>query len=230
MNEEGLKPDSESIDVLLSLADLYLKNNLFDEAEDLLKTAIEDNREVVQPYITLAKLYVDKDEKDRALEVLKKAEKIAPENEDVKGLLESLEVETEKSVEVSEEERRESDEIEVEDLDDLFDRLMADNSILGVIISDESGALIKSEINLPLNEESTTAIINSIYNKVEDASEQLGMGEVRKAYFDLPGGKITVLGTSLIRFMVITRKDIIISNMTPEIKGAFKKVLEILGV
>ena len=76
MNEKGLRPDINSLDVLISLADLYVENGLIDEAKDLLKTAIEENKEEIKPYSMLSKIYINQGEEKEATEVLKSAMKI----------------------------------------------------------------------------------------------------------------------------------------------------------
>jgi tetratricopeptide (TPR) repeat protein len=98
LNENGLRPDVNSLDVLISLADLYIENGLMDEAKELLKTAIKENKEEIKPYSKLSKVYIDQGEEDEAVKILKSALEIRPESKEIRGLLKSLKIEEEKEV------------------------------------------------------------------------------------------------------------------------------------
>lgn len=221
MSEEGLRPDVNSLDVLISLADLYVENGLIDEAKDLLKTAIKENEEIIEPYRSLGKIYISQGEEKEAAEVLREALKINPDNEEIKQLLGSLEIE----------EEEEKPELVLGDsLEEVLNNLVQVEGIIGVIIVDDIGALIDAKIELPLNRESTGAIVSSIYDKIRISSSDLKLGRVNQVLFELPSGNIIVLGSKTLRFIVITTKNILIAEILDSLREAFGKTIELLGV
>ncbi len=228
MNEDGLRPDVNSLDVLISLADLYIENGLIDEAKELLKTAIKENKEEIKPYSKLSKIYIDQGEEEAAVEILKSAMEISPENKEIKGLLKSMKIEEEK-----EDTKKKKDITKVElggSLNEVLENLLKIKGIVGVLIVDDIGALIEAKIELPMERESTGAIISSIYDKIKFSSPDLELGTVSKVFFELPGGNIIVLGSKSLRFIVLTAKNILIGGLADVLTEAFRKTVELLGV
>jgi len=228
LNEDGLRPDVNSLDVLISLADLYIENGLIDEAKELLKTAIKENKEEIKPYSKLSKIYIDQGEEEAAVEILKSAMEISPENKEIKGLLKSMKIEEEK-----EDTKKKKDITKVElggSLNEVLENLLKIKGIVGVLIVDDIGALIEAKIELPMERESTGAIISSIYDKIKFSSPDLELGTVSKVFFELPGGNIIVLGSKSLRFIVLTAKNILIGGLADVLTEAFRKTVELLGV
>lgn len=247
MNEEGLRPDVNSLDVLISLADLYIENGLFDEAKDLLKTAIKENNEMIKPYCKLGKIHISQGEENEAFAVLKEALKISPENKEVNKLLNSLKV---REVEVVEEEKEieKTDKIEKKKeekgrkkekaiklepgstLGEILKNLLKIKGIIGAIVVDDIGALIDAQLELPVEQESTGAIISSIYDKIGYSALDLKTGRVSKVFFELPGGNIVVLGSKFLRFIVLTTKNVLLGGLEDTVMEAFSKTIAFLGV
>ena len=227
MNEKGLRPDINSLDVLISLADLYVENGLIDEAKDLLKTAIEENKEEIKPYSMLSKIYIDQGEEQEAAEVLKSAMKINPEDKEINKLLKSLK--SGKVVDTKEKEKKPRSKLG-DSLDEVLNNLLQVKGIIGVLIVDDIGALIEAKLELPLEKESTGAIISSIFDKIRFSSTDLNLGNINKVFFELPGGNIVVLGSKSLRFIVLTAKNILIGEVDNILTEAFHKTVELLGV
>ena len=227
MNEKGLRPDINSLDVLISLADLYVENGLIDEAKDLLKTAIEENKEEIKPYSMLSKIYIDQGEEKEAAEVLKSAMKINPEDKEINKLLKSLKLE--KDVDTKEKKKKPRSELG-DSLDEVLNNLLRVKGIIGVLIVDDIGALIEAKLELPLEKESTGAIISSIFDKIRFSSPDLKLGNINRVFFELPGGNIMVLGSKSLRFIVLTAKNILIGEVDNILTEAFHKTVELLGV
>ncbi|MEJ2568400.1 MAG: roadblock/LC7 domain-containing protein [candidate division WOR-3 bacterium] len=227
MNEKGLRPDVNSLDVLISLADLYVENGLIDEAKDLLKTAIEENKEEIKPYSILSKIYIDQGEESEAAEVLKNAMKINPEDKEIKKLLKSLDLE--KDVDTKEKKKKPRSKLG-DSLNEVLNNLLQVRGIIGVLIVDDIGALIEAKLELPLEKESTGAIISSIFDKIRFSSPDLDLGIINKVFFELPGGNIIVMGSKSLRFIVLTAKNILIGEVENILTEAFHKTIELLGV
>jgi predicted regulator of Ras-like GTPase activity (Roadblock/LC7/MglB family) len=239
--QDGLQSDAKSLDVLMSLADLYVKNGLVGEAKGLLKTAIEQNKNAVEPYSRLCKIYLKEGNKDKALKVLRDALIIEPENETLNNLLNSIEEEKEEK-EYKKEKKEKSEEIIEKEikakkempLDQLIkaeiEKLLKIEGIMGVIMVDEVGSLIFAELNLPLDDESTGAIINTIYNRINETMEDLNLEKLNEVIIELPGGNIIIFGTINIRFITLVKRDIHISTIEENIKEIFDKTRAILGV
>jgi predicted regulator of Ras-like GTPase activity (Roadblock/LC7/MglB family) len=227
LNEKGLRPDINSLDVLISLADLYVENGLIDEAKDLLKTAIEENKEEIKPYSMLSKIYINQGEEKEAAEVLKSAMKINPEDKEINKLLKSLKLE--KDVDTKEKKKKPRSELG-DSLDEVLNNLLQVKGIIGVLIVDDIGALIEAKLELPLEKESTGAIISSIFDKIRFSSPDLKLGNINRVFFELPGGNIMVLGSKSLRFIVLTAKNILIGEVDNILTEAFHKTVELLGV
>jgi predicted regulator of Ras-like GTPase activity (Roadblock/LC7/MglB family) len=245
LNEEGLQPDVNSLDVLISLADLYVENGLFDEAKDLLKTAIKENSEVVKPYLSLSKVYISQGEKREAAEILRRALKIEPENVEIKQLFDGLKIEKEEKKEekVKEEEIKEKVKIEEktkeekpvkikggDSLGEVLKNLLKVKGIIGVLVVDDIGALIDANMELPMERESTGAIISSIYDRICYSASDLGLGTVGKVLFELPGGNIVVLGSKSLRFIILTNKNVLLGELENVLIDAFDRTIALLGV
>ena len=232
MNEKGLRPDVNSLDVLISLADLYIENGLIDEAKDLLKTAIKENKEEIEPYTRLSKIYISQGEEREAAELLKNAMRINPGNKEIKQLLKSLKLveEKEDTKEKIKEEKKVTKLKLGDSLSEILNNLLKVKGIIGVLVVDDIGALIDANIELPMERESTGAIISSIYDKIRFSSKDLGLGTISKVFFELPGGNIIILGSKSLRFIVLTTRNILISELEDILAGAFRKTIELLGV
>jgi predicted regulator of Ras-like GTPase activity (Roadblock/LC7/MglB family) len=232
LNEKGLRPDVNSLDVLISLADLYVENGLIDEAKDLLKTAIKENKGEIKPYSMLSKIYISQGEEKEAAITLKDAMKISPENKEIKQLLESLKIEEGKEV-IKEEIKKEKKLTKLKlgnSLGEILNNLLKVKGIIGVLIVDDIGALIEAKIELPMERESTGAIISSIYDKIKFSSPDLELGTVSKVFFELPGGNIIVLGSKSLRFIVLASKNILVGGLEDVLVEAFYRTVELLGV
>jgi predicted regulator of Ras-like GTPase activity (Roadblock/LC7/MglB family) len=225
LNEKGLRPDVNSLDVLISLADLYVENGLINEAKDLLKTAIEENKEEIKPYSILSKIYINQGEEREAAEVLKNAMKINPEDKEIKKLLKSLKLEKKEEKEKKKPASRLGD-----SLNEVLNNLLKVKGIIGVLIVDDIGALIEAKLELPVEKESTGAIISSIFDKIRFSSPDLKLGTINKVFFELPGGNIMVLGSKSLRFVVLTVKNILIGEVENILTETFHKTIELLGV
>ncbi len=251
MNEEGLRPDVNSLDVLISLADLYIENGLFDEAKELLKTAIKENSESTKPYCKLGKIYISQGQDNEAFAILKEAIEISPEDKEVNELLNSLEMaegkvvrESKKLAEIKESDKTE--EIKKEELkkvektvkleagkslSDILKDLLKVKGIIGAIIVDDIGALIEAELEMPFEEESTGAIISSIFDKIRYSSTtDLNIGAVNKVFFELPGGNVIILGSKSLRFIILTAKNVLLGSFEELVMDAFYKTINLLGV
>ncbi|MCK4420816.1 hypothetical protein KAW48_03380 [candidate division WOR-3 bacterium] len=219
MNQDGLRSDASSVEVLISLADLYIENGLIKEAKGLLETAIKQNKGVIEPYLQLGSIYIEEGNTDMALEVLSKAERIDPRNKNLQNMFESIGVKKEEEETVS--------------LDDLLkremDTLLKIQGILGIILVDEVGSPILAELKLPLNEDDTGVVISSIYKKIEDTFIELSMGDLRNIFLELPGGNILVFGTSSLRLIILYKKGTLYVSKGNEIRKVFKKIVNILG-
>ncbi len=232
MNEKGLRPDVNSLDVLISLADLYVENGLIDEAKDLLKTAIKENKEEIKPYSILSKIYISEGEEKEAAEILKNAIKISPEDKEIKKLLKSLKLEVGKAeTKKIIKDKKKKSKLELgSSLSEVLNNLLKVKGIIGVLVVDDIGALIEASIELPMERESTGAIISSIYDKIRFSSPDLGLGTISKVFFELPGGNIIVLGSKTLRFIVLTTKNILVSQLEDILMEGFYKTIELLGV
>ncbi len=231
MNEKGLRPDVNSLDVLISLADLYVENGLVDEAKDLLKTAIKENKGEIKPYSMLSKIYISEGEEERAAEILKSAIKISPEDKEINKLLKSLKLEVKKEETKKIVKDKKKTKLELGgSLSEVLNNLLKVKGIIGVLVVDDIGALIEASIDLPMERESTGAIISSIYDKIRFSSKDLGLGTISKVFFELPGGNIIVVGSKTLRFIVLTTKNILISELEDILIEGFHKTIELLGV
>jgi predicted regulator of Ras-like GTPase activity (Roadblock/LC7/MglB family) len=232
LNEKGLRPDVNSLDVLISLANLYVENGLIDEAKDLLNTAIKENKGEVKPYSILSKIYINEGEEEKAAEILKNAIKISPEDKEINKLLKSLKLEVKKEeTRKVVKDKKKKPKLELGgSLSYVLNNLIKIKGIIGVLVVDDIGALIEASIELPMERESTGAIISSIYDKIRFSSEDLDLGDVSKVFFELPGGNIIVLGSKTLRFIVLTTKNILLSEFEDIVIEGFHKTIELLGV
>jgi predicted regulator of Ras-like GTPase activity (Roadblock/LC7/MglB family) len=240
LNEEGLQPDVNSLDVLISLADLYVENGLFDEAKDLLKTAIKESGEVVKPYLSLSKIHISQGEKREADEILRRALKIEPENVEIKKLLDGLKIgkEEKREEKVKEEVKikektKEEKPVKIksgDSLGEILNSLLKIKGIIGALVVDDIGALIDANMELPMERESTGAIISSIYDKICFSASDLELGAVGKVLFELPGGNIVVLGSKSLRFIILTNRNVLLGELESVLIDAFDRTVSLLGV
>jgi len=248
LSEEGLRPDVNSLDVLISLADLYVENGLFEEAKDLLRTAIKENSEIIKPYSKLSKIYISQGEEEEAFLILKEALLINPEDEEINQLIGSLKTVKPSMPEEKKEEIKETEKIVKEKESkatkkprviaseaakspgQVLKNLLKIKGIIGAIIVDDIGALIDARLELPIEQESTGAIISSIYDKIRYSSADLNIGTVNKVFFELPGGNIIVLGSESLRFIVLTTKNVLLGGLEDVVMEAFYKTIEVLGI
>ncbi|MEJ2356426.1 MAG: roadblock/LC7 domain-containing protein, partial [candidate division WOR-3 bacterium] len=181
----------------------------------------------IKPYSMLSKIYINQGEEKEAAEVLKSAMKINPEDKEINKLLKSLKLE--KDVDTKEKKKKPRSELG-DSLDEVLNNLLQVKGIIGVLIVDDIGALIEAKLELPLEKESTGAIISSIFDKIRFSSPDLKLGNINRVFFELPGGNIMVLGSKSLRFIVLTAKNILIGEVDNILTEAFHKTVELLGV
>jgi len=223
MTQDGLQSDASSLDVLISLADLYVQNGLIEEAKGLLETAIEQNRNIAEPYFSLGKIYSEEGNREKAVLLLREAEKIDPKNQSIKELLSSIGEEEglEKAVE----------EIPLKGaLRRELDKILKIEGVTGVILVDEIGSPIQAELDLPLDDDSTGAIITTVYNRIDGTTKSIGLGVLKVVLFELPGGNIFVFGTVSLRLIVLARRDIHFASIEGRIREVFERTKSILEV
>jgi predicted regulator of Ras-like GTPase activity (Roadblock/LC7/MglB family) len=248
LSEEGLRPDVNSLDVLISLADLYVENGLFEEAKDLLRTAIKENPGIVKPYSKLSKIYINQGEENEAFLILKEALEVSPEDKEINRLIGSLKTAGPKGIEKKKEEIKKTEKAAKEKESQgkkkevvsasksakspgqILNSLLKIKGVIGAIIVDDIGALIDARLELPIEQESTGAIISSIYDKIRYSALDLDIGTVNKVFFELPGGNIIVLGSESLRFIVLTTKNVLLGGLEDVVMEAFYKTIEVLGI
>lgn len=255
MNHDGLKSDSNSVDVLISLADLYIENGLKNEAKKLLQSAIKENSEIKETYIKLSSLYLEENERNKAIKLLEKGLNFVSDDKEILEMLESIRGEKGKKEEVEKKEKAIEEEVmeketlkdteekpvemeEVEEsqfsLEQLLEKeikkLLKQGQILGVIIVDEDGSPVMADIDLPLNEDSTGVIVSSIYRKVSQTIDEFNMGTMKRVFFEFPGGNIFIYGISYLRFIVLFRGEVINTEVEKIIENGFARIIDILEV
>ena len=112
----------------------------------------------------------------------------------------------------------------------ILNPLFSMGKILGTILSDDSGLLISQVVEVPIDTESTGALISSILLETMETIKKINLGDLEYLIFELPKGKIFVLASQPLILTILTGKDIQQGIVLLEAKKTLMRLKESLGV
>jgi len=112
----------------------------------------------------------------------------------------------------------------------MLNPLFSIGEILGTILSDDSGLLISEVVKVPIDTESTGALISSILLETMETIKKINLGELEYLIFELPKGKIFVLASQPLILTILAEKDIQQGIVLLEAKKTLTRLKESLGV
>jgi len=132
--------------------------------------------------------------------------------------------------EVIKEEQKVLPEKESDPIKMMLNPLFSIGEILGTILSDDSGLLISQVVKVPIDTESTGALISSILLETMETIKKINLGELEYLIFELPKGKIFVLASQPLILTILAEKDIQQGIVLLEAKKTLTRLKESLGV
>jgi len=163
------------------------------------------------------------------------AEKLSTETQQIKAketppLEERHEEEKEATEEAIKKGQKVLTEKEADPIKMILNPLFSIEEILGTILSDNSGLLISQVVKVPIDTESTGALISSILLETMETIKKINLGDLEYLIFELPKGKIFVLASPPLVLTILTGKNIQQGIVLLEAKKTLMRLKESLGV
>ncbi|MFO8062511.1 MAG: roadblock/LC7 domain-containing protein [bacterium] len=250
--DDNMRMEKDSVKVFVGLAEEFYRNDAYEQAINYCRMALHQVPDMEEAKELLIKCYEKTGEKDKIAELRRVSEgneedsapeKTEEEQRPDEQIEEAVEEEEEEEQEEQEEpehqgiEEEEEEEHEVLSADQTEDRLesaLADiNSIKGVlgsIIIEESGIIIKEKTVEELDAEIASALFSTIFSVCEDSVEKLELGEVNRVFIEIGKVRIYLFKGNGYIIGIFTEEIVKIGLIHVRAKQLLKNIKEVLGV
>lgn len=204
---DNIRADRDSAMMFVSLAEDFLNNNSLSEAEEYCNLALSQFPDLQEAQDLLKRIKERQGSAETPAVEEKKAEPVAA--EPAEAVQEPAATPQEKAApeepaaakpadahvaDAIGQARSEDRMLSANETEDLLDRALADinglNGVLGSIIIEESGLIIKSSMIQNLDPEITAALFSTIFIVSEDSMSKVDIGEIDRIFIEL--GKVRI--------------------------------------
>ncbi len=229
---DNIKAEKESVLIFVSLAEEFFKNNSFDEAINYCKMALHQIPDLQEAKDLLSKCYEKTGNKNELAELQgeikpSEPETVPAEDENKPGQNDIIEEE-------KNENEDERDFLNADQTESLLDNALTDindiKGVLGSIIIEESGIIIREKTVKGLDAEIASALFSTIFYVSEEAIEKLNMGTIDRIFIEI--GKVRVYlfkGNGYI-IGIFTEEIVKIGLIHVRARQLLKNIKEVLGV
>lgn len=196
---EGMKVDRDSISFLIMIAEDLYKNKAFNEAINYCKLILSEFPDIKDAKILLYKSLKELNDPS-STEILNQLLSEFPDDPAVISLAQPLKVENvgiSKNPEIKNEELQKIEKdnvITANEAENLLDRSLEEinsiNGVLGSIIIEESGLVIRAKILENLDPEITSALFSTIFSVSEDSISKTDLGLIDRIFIEI--GKVRI--------------------------------------
>lgn len=204
---DNIRADRDSAMMFVSLAEDFLNNNSLSEAEEYCNLALSQFPDLQEAQDLLKRIKERQGSAETPAVEEKKAEPVAAEPAETvqepaatpqeKAAPEEPAAAKPAEAQVADaigQARSEDRMLSANETEDLLDRALADinglNGVLGSIIIEESGLIIKSSMIQNLDPEITAALFSTIFIVSEDSMSKVDIGEIDRIFIEL--GKVRI--------------------------------------
>ncbi|MEO0288765.1 MAG: roadblock/LC7 domain-containing protein [candidate division WOR-3 bacterium] len=196
---EGMKVDRDSISLLIMIAEDLYKNKAFNETINYCKLILSEFPDIKDAKILLYKSLKELND-PASIEVLNQLLNEFPDDQTVISLAQPVKVENveaSKNREIKNEELQKIEKdnvITANEAESLLDRSLEEinliNGVLGSIIIEESGLVIRAKILENLDPEITSALFSTIFSVSEDSISKTDLGLIDRIFIEI--GKVRI--------------------------------------
>ncbi|MEO0234158.1 MAG: roadblock/LC7 domain-containing protein [candidate division WOR-3 bacterium] len=196
---EGMKVDRDSISLIIMIAEDLYKNKAFNETINYCKLILSEFPDIKDAKVLLYKSLKELNDPS-ATEVLNQLLNEFPDDPAVISLAQPVNVENvgiSKNPEIKNEELQKIEKdnvITANEAENLLDRSLEEinsiNGVLGSIIIEESGLVIRAKILENLDPEITSALFSTIFSVSEDSISKTDLGLVDRIFIEI--GKVRI--------------------------------------
>jgi len=115
-------------------------------------------------------------------------------------------------------------------IQDILSEITHIKGIFGALVIDKTGLPIAQKLNIPLDIESTSALISVINTEAKESIGRMGIGEFIDGIIEMEKGKIFIFDIDSIILSILTNKEVMMGLIMVKVRKAIKilrKVLEI---
>lgn len=245
---DNIKAEKESVLIFVSLAEEFFKNNAFDEAVNYCNMALHQIPDMPEAKELLLKIYEKTGNEEEAQKLKGGAEKSGHAEK------QSVSADTEEDRQAAPQEKTEplsrqegideenaSAETEGErefysadETENLLDRALADindiKGVLGSIIIEESGIIIKEKTVRGLDAEVASALFSTIFYVSEEAIEKIALGGIDRIFMEIGKVRIYLFKGNGYIIGIFTEEIVKIGLIHVSAKRLLKNIKEVLGV
>ncbi|HAV92176.1 TPA: hypothetical protein DCW38_03230 [candidate division WOR-3 bacterium] len=216
---ENMKVDKDSISLLVALAEDFYNNDSFIESINYCNMILSQFPDLKDAEILLLKCYKKLDDKESFFVLYEKLIKLYPDDESIKQISSGKETKSEEKMpeepkaeaKINEPVKPIQEEIKsvihpvkqdigsaavltADETENLLDSALEEinriNGVLGSIIIDESGLIIRSKVIENLDPEITAALFSTIFYVSEDSISKVNLGLIDRVFIEI--GKVRI--------------------------------------
>lgn len=246
---DNIKAEKESVLIFVSLAEEFYKNNAFDEAVSYCKMALHQIPDMQEAKELLLKIYektgnaeeikklkgqaaVAVDAAETATQTLDNVEQNQSDKET--DNTEQADEETVKQAVETEEPAGEKEFYSADETENLLDNALADinniKGVLGSIIIEESGIIIKEKTVQGLDAEVASALFSTIFYVSEEAISKISLGAIDRIFMEIGKVRIYLFKGNGYIIGIFTEEIVKIGLIHVSAKRLLKNIKEVLGV
>ncbi|MDY6787912.1 MAG: roadblock/LC7 domain-containing protein [candidate division WOR-3 bacterium] len=234
--DDNMRTEKDSVKVFVGLAEEFFRNDAYEQAINYCKMALYQVPDMEEAKELLIKCYEKTGEKDKIAELRappRETEQKPHEEETEREL--SPDDQEHQGVEEPEEVHEEEQEVlSADQTEDRLESALSDiNSIKGVlgsIIIEESGIIIKEKTVEELDAEIASALFSTIFSVCEDSVEKLELGEVNRVFIEIGKVRIYLFKGNGYIIGIFTEEIVKIGLIHVRAKQLLKNIKEVLGV
>jgi len=236
--KSAIEKNPETLEAYIILAKVYKEKGDVEKSQEFAKKGLE-----ISPENQALKSYIlRKEEVEEAPQTQEETKKVTEEETIEEETIEEVQAE-EKITEVKKETvvstpkiQKPPPDIVIErekkepTIQDVLINITQIQGIFGALVIDETGLPIAQSLNVPLDIESTSALISIINKQARDSIGRMGIGEFKNGIIEMEKGKIFIFDTEPVVLSILTDKKVMMGLIMVKVRKAIeviKKVLEI---
>jgi len=252
--DDNMRTEKDSVKVFVGLAEEFFRNDAYEQAINYCKMALHQVPDMEEAKQLLIKCYEKTGEEEKIAELrgtspeteqkphegeTERDHRPDEQIEEAEGPGEPEEQEEpvkqeEPEHQGVEEQEEEHEVLSADQTEDRLDSALSDiNSIKGVlgsIIIEESGIIIKEKTVAELDAEIASALFSTIFSVCEDSIEKLELGEVNRVFIEIGKVRIYLFKGNGYIIGIFTEEIVKIGLIHVRAKQLLKNIKEVLGV
>ncbi len=115
-------------------------------------------------------------------------------------------------------------------IQDILSEITHIKGIFGALVIDETGLPIAQKVNVPLDIESTSALISVINKEARESIGRMGIGNFTDGIIEMEKGKIFIFDIDPVILSILTNKEVMMGLIMVKVRKAIKVIRKVLEI